>query len=261
MAQGTSSADSYPGYSVRLVGEAGFLASLSHTIQFGKEGSDFDYVEEGGQDTLYFVQRASIELELARRHTLILLYQPLSLETSEVLRREVVVDDVVFPEGTPMKYTYDFPFYRLSYLYDFFDDPALEVAVGGSLQIRNATIDFTSVDGKLQRSNRDVGPVPEVKFRASYRFGNGFWLGTELDGMYAPVSYLNGDDNGVVGAILDASVRGGVALNDRMDLFLNVRYLGGGAEGTSDDEKYSDGYTKNWLHFLTTTAGLTLRLR
>ncbi len=74
--------------------------------------------------------------------------------------------------------------------------------------------------------------------------------------MYAPVSYLNGSDNEVVGAILDASLRTGVKITDQVTGFLNLRYLGGGAVGTSDDvDGPGDGYVRNWLHFGTTSAG------
>ena len=33
-------------------------------------------------------------------------------------------------------------------------------------------------------------------------------------------------------------------------MFLNVRYLGGGAVGTDEDRQRAqgDGYTRNWLH-------------
>lgn len=249
-----------PGFAVRGVAELGFLAPLKHEIQFGKDGTNFDYVDQGAQDNLYFTGRLSLELEVAKRHTIILLYQPLELKTRETLLEDIRVDGQDFKAGTPMVYTYGFPFYRASYLYDFADSDHLELALGGSLQIRNATIDFASADGKLLRSNRNIGPVPELKVRARYIWDNGFWLGAELDGMYAPVSYLNGDNNGVVGAILDASLRAGVMLDDRSEIWLNLRYLGGGAEGTDDDDTRGDGYTSNWLHFMTTTIGFTYRI-
>ena len=33
--------------------EIGFLAPLSHKIKFGKDGTDFDYIGDGGQDNLF----------------------------------------------------------------------------------------------------------------------------------------------------------------------------------------------------------------
>ena len=48
----------------------------------------------------------------------------------------------------------------------------------------------------------------------------------------------------------------GIDLNEDIDAYLNLRYLGGGAEGTSDGN-FGDGFTKNWLHFATVSLGFT----
>jgi len=51
-------------------------------------------------------------------------------------------------------------------------------------------------------------------------------------------------------------LRAGVSIVDHVDGFLNLRYLGGGAVGTSDnDDGPGDGYVRNWLHFGTVTVG------
>jgi hypothetical protein len=247
----------------RLTGhlELGFLAVASHRIQFSNDGTYFSYPSQGGQDNLFAVSRMSLDLSLSPRHTLVFLYQPLRLETRALLENDLRVDGLVFPSGTPMRFLYGFPFYRVSYLYNLSASSDNELAVGLSLQIRNATIEFESLDGALFRSNRDIGPVPILKVRARRSFEGSFWVGAEADGFYAPISYINGSDNEVVGAILDASLRAGLVLPRNTEVFLNVRYLGGGAVGTSDDDEGpGDGYVKNWLHFLTVTAGLTLHL-
>lgn len=242
---------------IRAVAEAGFVAVLSHRVQFSNDGTYFDYVEDGGQDVLFFVGRLSAELGLFRRHQIIFLYQPLFLRTEVLLDDDLSVDGQLFPEGTPMNLRYDFPFYRFSYLYDFFERRDLEVAIGLTLQIRNATINFASADGTMRRTERDVGLVPALKLRVTWYHSSGFWLGTEIDGIYAPVSYLNGSDEEITGAILDASIRAGLTLPRNVQAFINVRYLGGGAVGTNtDDPGPGDGYVRNWLHFLTVTLGV-----
>jgi len=43
-------------------------------------------------------------------------------------------------------------------------------------------------------------------------------------------------------------------------MFLNFRYLGGGATGTGDPDFPGDGYVKNWLHFFNVSAGFVLKL-
>lgn len=247
-----------PFYRIRAVAELGFLAVLSHKIQFGTDGTYFDYVREGGQDNLYAVGRMSLELELKRRHTFIFLYQPLEINTNVALQRDVRIAGSEFPQGTPVELRYGFPFYRASYLYDLVKSPKHELSFGLSLQIRNATIDFKSQDGKIFTSNRDIGPVPILKSRGKYSFERGAFLGYEVDGFYAPISVINGSDNEVTGAIVDLSLRGGVALPANGEIFLNWRYLAGGAVGQSDPEPTYDGYTKNWLHFMTVSIGATL---
>ena len=240
-----------------LGAELGFLVVASHIVQLSNDGTQFDYRKDGGQDVLFPFFRLSTDLKFKGRHTIVFLYQPLKLTGETVLSEDTVFDGVSFPAGTPINSTYGFPFWRISYLYDFLRRPGDEVSLGFSLQIRNATITFTSADGSLRADRRDVGPVPALKFRGRWRFENGVWWGTEIDGIYAPVSVINGSDEEITGALLDASLRVGYDFLDRVSAFFNVRYLGGGAVGTeSNPSPPSDGYTKNWLHFVTVSLGV-----
>ncbi|RAL21012.1 hypothetical protein DL240_14370 [Lujinxingia litoralis] len=253
-----------PGYRVWTVAELGFNSPVYHKIQFGRAGTYFDYVDEGGQDVLFPFMRLSVEAKFKGRHNLVFLYQPLEIETRVLNRRDVEIDGATFDEGTPMTTRYSFPFYRLSYMYDLFKSEKTELGVGASLQIRNATISFESNDGELYRVRRDVGPVPILKVRGRHTLENGVWFGAEIDGFYAPGQWVNGStDTEVLGAILDASVRAGLVVTPEIDAFLNVRYLGGGADGTSPDqaeEGPGDGYTKNWLNLVIVSLGFNYNL-
>jgi hypothetical protein len=256
-------ASSVPFVQVRAVAEFGFLGVPAHTIQFGKTGSVINLVTEGGQDNLAPFGRVSTELTLGGAHTIIFLYQPLELRTNAVFERDITIDSLVFPEGTPVDVRYGFDFWRLGYHYNFFaDEPGMELSLGLGLQIRNAAIEFTSSDGTLRRTNHDIGPVPLIKLRGRYTWQDvGVWLGGEVDGFYAPIKYLNGKGSDVVGAIIDLSARAGYNVWGPMDVFLNVRYLAGGAEGTgTPDGPGSDGWVANWLHFISVTLGVELRL-
>ncbi len=252
-----------PRLEFRAVSELGFLGVHAHSYRSSTTGTLFDFREEGGQDVLFSFARLSAELTWSGRHTAVLLVQPLELNTEVVAARDVTVDETTFPAGTPLNLRYSFPFYRASYLYDLLEGPGRELAVGGSLQIRDATIVFTSADGRLRRDNRDVGPVPLLKVRGRWDVGRHYWLGFEADGIYAPIQYLNGSDNEATGALLDLSLRGGVRLTDSVDVFLNLRYLGGGARSTDEDEdarEPGDGFTSNWLDFTTVSLGAVYRL-
>jgi hypothetical protein len=244
---------------VRVSGDFGGLIPMYHSIQLGAQGTDFDYVRDGGQDVVFPVGRLSVQMGLNRHH-LTFLYQPLELNSEVVLRRPLVVDDLTFAAGSAVDLKYGFPFYRLSYAYDVVAGDALRLALGGSLQLRDATITFTSADGDLRRTRRDVGPVPALKALVRYDTPAGWFTMLEVDGMYAPVKYINGGDSDVTGAIIDANLRAGYRVSERLDTFVNLRWLGGGAEGTSEPEDFSDGYNQNWLQFLILSVGADVAL-
>lgn len=238
-----------------LSAELGFLVVASHIVQLGDNGSRFDYRADGGQDVLSPFVRLSTDLKFKGRHCITFLYQPLKLTGETVLTEDAVFDDTTFPAGTALDSFYGFPFWRVSYGYDFLRRRGDEAMLGFGLQIRNATITFTSADGTLRADRRDVGPVPLLKFRGRWTFDSGVWWGTEIDGIYAPISVINGSDEEITGALLDASLRAGYDFTEKVSGFFNIRYLGGGAEGTGSD----DEFTKNWLHFVTVSLGVELR--
>ncbi|MCC6876223.1 MAG: hypothetical protein IT378_18090 [Sandaracinaceae bacterium] len=246
---------------LRATAELGFLAVLAHEIQLGRDGTRIDYPGDVGQSNWYFVPRLSVELDINRQHLITFLYQPLDLESREVLGRDLRIDGADFAQGTSIRARYGFPFYRLSWAFDVLEGQGEELAFGLSLQIRNATIEFESTDGTLLRQRGDVGPVPLLRARGRFHVWQGLFFAFEVDGIYAPISVLNGSDNEVEGALLDASVRFGWRVMPHVDAFLNVRYLGGGAKGQGTPTPSSDGWQSNWLHFLVVSLGATLDSR
>jgi hypothetical protein len=245
---------------VKANAELGFLSVLSHKVQLSKTGTLFDYRSEGGQDLLFRFERFSVDVSIREKNELTLLYQPLELVENVVLARDVTQDNILFPAQTDIEARYSFPFWRGSYLRKIRDTERSQISLGGSMQIRNANISFRSLDGELLQSNRDVGPVPLLKLKTKNYLSNDLWIATETDGIYAPIKYLNGDDVDVVGALLDTSVRLGLDFDGDAQAFLNLRYLGGGAEGTGDAQGTGDGFVKNWLNFFTVSLGGTYDL-
>lgn len=251
------------GYKLNATIELGFLGVFDHKIQFGLPNNNysptyFDYVKDGGQDNLFFNTRLSLEFEFHRHNVFTLLYQPLKLQTQVRLNQSIQIDNVLFAAGTNLKLNYGFPFYRLSYLRYFVKNNKLSLGGGLSLQIRNADIRFESADGALLVASRDVGFVPALKFRMAYHYTPFISTEIEADGIYAPIRGLNGSDNDVIGSILDVSIRQNFQLAPALKAYLTFRYLGGGAQGQSDDvSEITDGYSKNWLHFYALSVGFT----
>jgi hypothetical protein len=244
---------------LEAIAELGFLGFFSHTVQFGRDGTTFDYVDDGGQNVLFPFSRVSAEIVFAPRHRVILLIQPIDIRTEVRLESETIVDGAPFAAGTPMDLRYGFDFYRVSYLYDFDVRPEVELAAGVSFQIRDADIIFAAKDGSDLRRNGGLGPVPILKFRYRRPIGGPYWAAAELDGFYASGRYITGSGNDFVGAILDASLRAGLTVRENIDVFLNLRYLGGGARGDDEDDTGpGDGYTENWLNAYSLSLGARL---
>ena len=246
-------------WTIELTYELGSLAVLQNDIQLGKEGTEFDYVKEGGEDNLFAYQRFETNFRFKERHSFLFLYQPLDLRTTQEASTDLRFDLITFPKFTPMNYRYGFDFTRATYMYDITSNTDSEVSFGVGLQIRNATLDFRSADGDLSDSNRDIGPVPLVTSRGRFGIDAQRWWGYDVSGAYAPIKYLNGDVSDVVGALLDASVRGGFSFSKGTDVFINLRYIGGGAEGTeSEPIDGKDGFVANWIQLLALSIGVSV---
>ena len=245
---------------VEPVAEVGFVRPIQNDIQFGNDGYKFDYISEGGQDNLFLYTRWTMNFRYDERHVFTFLYQPLNLVTTQEADREFRFNDIVFSEGTPLDFRYGFDYYRGSYTYDILAATDKELGFGVSMQVRNATLDITSTDGVQRESERDIGLVPLLKMRGRFELKDDKWVGFEMDGSYAPIKYINGDVSDVVGALIDTSVQSGIKLKNGIDPFINVRYVAGGAEGTtSDPDPGEDGYVLNWVQFAAINVGFALR--
>jgi hypothetical protein len=252
--------------------EFGAVAVLKHLYQSGSGGTLFNFVTQGGQDTLFPYQRYAVDVVLAGQHRVTLLYQPFTLNTQTVADRNgtngglpIIIDDATFSPGTLMDVKYGFDFWRASYLYDFARSPETILGAGLSLQIRNASIAFSAVDGSDRAVQQNIGPVPILKVRAAHRFSPRFGLDFEADGFYASSAFFNGSGNPFTGWVWDASLSATTALAPGALAFLVVRSIGGGAEGnnaysyTSATTSSPGSYTYNELATLAISLGVSLQ--
>ena len=251
--------------------EIGYVAVLKHLYQSGTGGTLFNFVTQGGQDTLFPYQRYAVDIVLGGRHVVTLLYQPLTFTTRTVVDANpptvgtLVVGDASFGAGTPLELKYGFDFWRVSYLYDFAAGPDTILGAGLSLQIRNASIVFSAVDGSDAAVQQNIGPVPILKFRAAHRFSPSFGLDFEADGFYASSAFFNGSANPFKGWVWDAALTASTHLSPGARAFLVLRSIGGGAEGnnaydyTSWTTSNPGSYTYNELATLALSLGFSLQ--
>jgi len=238
--------------------ELGALSVLEHRIQYG-ETTEVDYREDADQDTLFFFARVSAELGVGA-HSLVFLYQPLSLRTETVVGRDITIGEVTFPAETPVRFGYGFDFYRLAYQYDIYGDKGRELAFGVGFQVRNARVSFLRSNGTEGFTETNLGIVPLLRMRGRYVFANALFLEAELDGWVSPVPGQGTRDGRLaLGAIVDLAFRGGVRVTRTIEAFLTLRYLGGGFRGESSADtplRGSDPWNANWLHTFVLSLGL-----
>jgi len=254
-------------YALSVEAEIGYIGFLHHTYQNGKPGTNFDYIKQGGQDILYPSQRFAGEVALKNRHIINFLYQPLEVVTRVSFDDAVLIDQVPFPADTPMELRYSFPFWRLTYFYNFLAHTGQEASIGAALQLRNASIRFQSLNNITDEDmvvSQNLGPVPALAVRGKYTFPKGYFIGAEATGLYASSAIINGADFEFEGSILDASIQGGVLLRGGAESYLKFRFLGGTSKGNSEytERTWTESvstYGENFLATFVLTLGFRLR--
>lgn len=226
--------------------EAGVLAILQNDGRYGADGTEFTAEDTTQSDNLAVAQRVSIEL-MSGAHTIVLLYAPLEVTTRFVNEDDLRFRNEFFDVGTALEHRYLFDGYRASYLYRFLNT-SFSLQGGGSLQVRNANVAFTALDGTGYAEESDIGLVPALKLRARYDAPSGVYAMFDADGL--STFGLVGDTQG---GIYDVGLSLGFPLFDGVDLFTRLRFLGGGAD-------VPDQEIENWAHFASASAGLRIDL-
>lgn len=216
--------------------------------RYGAQGTPYTAADVGQQDNLVNVARTSLELA-AGRHTAILLYAPFEVVTEARLGAPLQFRDERFEAGTVVRHRYLFDGYRASYLYRVLAASPLEWQAGGSLQIRNADVAFTSLATGQRAHQDDIGLVFAAKSRLWLRPRAGAAWGC-LD---ADALSTFGLIDGVSGGIYDVSLTVGQPVGRGVALTLGARVVGGGA-------RVEDQAIDNWANFVSFTAGARVEL-
>jgi hypothetical protein len=207
--------------------------------RYGATGTDFEADDLNQKSTLYRAERIALEARLGERHGLILLYAPFDIITRTALPKDLDFRGTVFPTGTVVDSRYLFEGYRASYLYRLINGERFTWDIGASVQIRNALVGLSAVDGTRYAKESDIGVVGALKTRLRYQLPSRVWAGLEADAL--STFGLLGN---TTGGIYDVALTLGIPLSARDDVsaYARLRLLGGGA-----DVKRRDIY--NWGNF------------
>lgn len=165
--------------------------------------------------------RVRLGYTFAGRHTVSVLYSPLSVHGSGVLASDVTYQGKTFLKGSTVESVYRFDSYRLTYRYAFVATDTLNVAAGLTGKVRSADIAIMGDSGYAHRV--DLGIVPLINFSVRWNFAGPFSVLLDGDALVSP--YGRAED--VLAALQ-------YAYSDRATLRLGYRVLEGGADGGGD---------------------------
>jgi len=194
----------FSGYNdVRIPGDTGTRFSLSEDLE--------------ANSALFF--RARINYAINPKHTLSLLFAPLTITSEGQISKDVNFKGTVFPAQEKIEATFRFNSYRLTWRYRIMQSENFSLSLGITGKIRDAEIKLKS---DVRESNKtNVGFVPLINFRCLWQFAENFGLIFMGDALASPQGQGRAED------VLIA-LKGDVS--DRISLKFGYRILEGGAD-------------------------------
>jgi len=198
----------FTGYNnVRIPGDAGTLFSLKTDLN---------------AKTIAFI-RVRAGYTIKSRHTISLLYAPLTVKSNGSTNKQINFEGVTFPLNTALNASYKFNSYRITYRYDIVKKPKFEFGLGFTAKIRDAEIALHSQE--LAASKKNVGFVPIINFRLNWKMNDKIGILLEGDALAAPQ-----------GRAEDVLLAGTYKFSDQFLVRFGYRILEGGAD---NDEVYN----------------------
>lgn len=164
--------------------ETGVVFSGYNDVQIPKStGTRISLSQELITDPAFFY-RLRLTYTFNKKHTISALYAPLKLHGSGKINDTVKFEGVTFSPNTPLKSTYMFNSYRLTYRYDFVQNDKMQFGLGFTAKIRDAAITLESADTISRKPN--VGFVPIINFNFQWMFTNTISFLLNGDALSAP---------------------------------------------------------------------------
>lgn len=197
--------------------ETGVVSTGYNNVRIpGDQGTLFSLNKDLNASAKIFY-RIRMGYKLGERHTLSVLFAPLTTKSEGSVAKDIFFAGVNFPANTNLNATYKFNSYRLTYRYDIVHNPKLEFGLGLTAKIRDAKIILSSAGSESGKTN--VGFVPIINFRLLWRFDER--LGILVDGDALAAKQGRAED------VLIAAM---YSLSDHVGIKVGYRILEGGAE-------------------------------
>jgi len=182
------------------------------------QGTLFSLTDDlNGNPTPFIRLRAGYTI--MSRHTISVLYAPLSVKSEGSATFPIDFEGETFPANTPINASYTFNSYRITYRYDFVKKPKFEFGLGLTAKIRDAEIALKGNGLSAKKTN--VGFVRIINFKFNWKANEKFGILLEGDALAAPQ-----------GRAEDVLIAVSYKLSDKLDLKTGYRILEGGADNS-----------------------------
>jgi len=167
----------------RLDFENGAAWAGYNDVQIPKSsGTRFSLTDDFKIDASYYY-RLRLNYQIHPRHSLSLLFAPLSVNASGQTAFPISFNGVSFPAGASAQAVYRFNSYRITYRYELVQNQTWKVGIGFTAKIRDAAIKLEANNLKSEKAN--VGFVPLVHFRVEWTLTPSLGLHLEGDALAA----------------------------------------------------------------------------
>ncbi|MBN8822929.1 MULTISPECIES: hypothetical protein [unclassified Spirosoma] len=224
---------------LRLDLESGLVLGTPYNeIRIPNQGGTYVNLPDNltAKPTVFY--RARLSYTIANRHTLSLLYAPLTVRYKGELSQDVNFNNQLFAANRPLNVDYTFNSYRLTYRYEFINREKWQAGVGLTAKIRDANVQFANESIRTNFPN--LGFVPLVNVNVVYKPDEHWRL------------WLEGDALGSrFGRAEDIFLGGAYAINQTVGIKAGYRVVEGGAD-------VDEVYNFTWINYA--SVGLLLSL-
>lgn len=188
----------------------------------GNTGSLFSIAKDLSSNPVPFF-RGRIQYDIGKRHSVSLLYAPLTIKSSGTLRSDVDFQNEHFNSGSAVDCSWKFNSYRLSYQYAIIAREKFILALGITGKIRDAEISLSGSGLTARKTN--LGFVPLIRFYMNWNMADRLYLVLDGDALV-----------GTQGRAEDVLLGLQYAPTSRLRIKAGYRMLEGGAD---NDEVYN----------------------
>ena len=164
--------------------EGGWVLCTKNDVRIpGDTGTPFSLSDDFSLESK-FTYRLRLGYQLHPRHSLSVLYAPLSLDAEGSVDKDIFFNGVTFPANASLKGLYTFNSYRLTYRFELVSSERWQVGIGLTAKIRDAEIKVE--DATQSSSKTDLGIVPLLHFRVKWAFLDKMGILLEGDALASP---------------------------------------------------------------------------